>query len=271
MIGKIISKDQTTFILGKNILDGVLVVNKVLGFAKRKRRSCLVLKVDYEKAYDSISWKYLRFSFDKMGFGNKWKDWMQVYVFNSSMSILVNGSATKNFRVEKGLRQGDLLSPFLFVIAMGGLTGLTNKIVELGEYSGFHFNEDILIDILQFADDTILIGDEGMKSLWGLKSILKGFEMVFGLKVNFFKSKIYGINLDERSMNAVVAFLSSCEDHTPFKFLGVKVGYSPRRVHMWKDVINNIAFRLAARKNRLLSFGGKVVLINIMLNYILIS
>lgn len=90
--------------------------------------------------------------------------------------------------------------------------------------------------------------------------------MVYGLKVNFFKSKIYGINMSERSINANASFLSCCEDYFPLKFLGVKVGDSPRRVHMWKDVINNIAFRLSAWKNRFLSLALKVVLINYVLN-----
>lgn len=63
---------------------------------------------------------------------------MAAYVFNSSMSILVNGSVTKDFRVERGLRKGDLSSPFLFVMAMEGLTGLMNKAVDIGEYSGFN-------------------------------------------------------------------------------------------------------------------------------------
>lgn len=69
-------------------------------------------------------------------------------------------------------------------------------------------------------------------------------------------------------MNAATTFLSCCENYIAFKFLGVKVGDSPRRVHMWKDVINNIANRLEAWKNRFLSLGGKVVLINITLNSI---
>lgn len=107
-----------------------------------------------------------------------------------------------------------------------------------------------------------------MENLWGLKAILKGFELVSGLKVNFFKSKIYGINMSERSMNATTFFLSCCEEKFPFKFLGVKVRDSLRRVHMWKEVINNIASTLTTWKNRFLSTGGKIVLINSILNSI---
>lgn len=80
---------------------------------------------------------------------------------------------------------------------------------------------------------------------WGTKAILRGFEILSSLKVNFYKSEIYGIKLCERSMNTSTFFLSFCKYHIPSKFLGVKVEDSPRRFHMWKDVINNVANRLS--------------------------
>lgn len=68
---------------------------------------------------------------------------MEACVFNNSMSVLVNGCVTKDFKVERGLRQGNPLSLFLFVMAMEGLTRLMNKAVAIGEYSGFHLNEEV--------------------------------------------------------------------------------------------------------------------------------
>lgn len=77
------------------------MVNEVIDFFKREKKSCLVQKVDYEKAYNNIIWNYLRFCFNKIGLGNKWKNWMEACVFNNSMLVLVNRSATKYFKVEK--------------------------------------------------------------------------------------------------------------------------------------------------------------------------
>ncbi|XP_058785025.1 uncharacterized protein LOC131659931 [Vicia villosa] len=80
------------------------------------------------------------------------------------MSMLVNGSPTKEFVVEKGLRQGDPLLSFLFVIVVEGLKGLVSKAVDIGEYVGFNIRRACSVDILQFADDTLLIGsEEGLK------------------------------------------------------------------------------------------------------------
>ncbi|XP_050919334.1 secreted RxLR effector protein 78-like [Lathyrus oleraceus] len=161
VIGNIISIKQTEFIPGRNILDGVLMVNKVLDLAKREKKICLVMKVNYKKPYDNMSLKYLRFLLIKMGFGKNWRSWMEACVFKSSMSVMVNGSATDDFKVERGLRQGDPLFPFLFVIAMEGLTGLVDTTMEQKEFKGFKINDKEYVDILQFVADTIILCDRG--------------------------------------------------------------------------------------------------------------
>lgn len=124
------------------------MVSEILDLAKREKRNRLVLKDDYEKAYDSVSWNYLRFLLVRMGFGSKWLKWMEACVFSSSMVVLVNGSNTEDFKVEQGLRQGDPLSPFLFIIEMEGLTRLMEKTVELGDFKGFGFGDSDFVDIL---------------------------------------------------------------------------------------------------------------------------
>ncbi|MCI19944.1 LINE-1 reverse transcriptase like, partial [Trifolium medium] len=95
-----------------------------------------MMKVDFEKAYDTISWSYLEDMMRRMGFSDIWIKWMRACIFNSSMSILVNGSPTVDFKVGKGLRQGDPLSSFLFLIAAEGLTRMMHRAVDLNEYKG---------------------------------------------------------------------------------------------------------------------------------------
>ncbi|XP_058763485.1 uncharacterized protein LOC131636918 [Vicia villosa] len=126
---------------GRSMMDGVLMVNEILNWAKRKKRGCLVLKVDFEKAYDSISWNYVRWIMGRMGFGKRWLKWMESCIFTRHVSVLVNGSATKEFKVQKGLCQGDPISPVLFVIAMEGFSVLMKKSVEVGDFKPFKYGE----------------------------------------------------------------------------------------------------------------------------------
>ncbi|XP_058786284.1 uncharacterized protein LOC131660936 [Vicia villosa] len=229
-IDRLISIKQSAFIKKRNIMDGVVVVNELMDLAKRDRRSCLIMKVDYEKAYDSVSWNYLRFMMKSMGFGCKWQKWMEACVFVSSMAVIVNGSSTNDFKVERGLRQGDPLSPLLFVIAMEGLTRLMEKAVETGDFKGFQYGDNNFVDILQFADDTIIFGESDHHNLWSWKTILRGFELMSGLRINFRKSNIYGINLPVATMQQISTFMSCGMGSTPFNFLGVMFYRAPKKV-----------------------------------------
>ncbi|CAK8570130.1 unnamed protein product [Lathyrus sativus] len=201
-----------------------------MDLAKREKQSCFIFKVDYKKAYVNVSWNNLRYIFRKMGFGAKWISWMEACVFTSSMLVLVNGGATDDFKVERWLRQRDPLSPFLFVLEMEGLMLLTETTMELGEYNSFKINEELSIDILQFADDTIIIRDSGSNNLWSIKAILRGFELISGLCLNFCKRSIFGINVSSWCMEAASSFFSCRVDMLPFKYLGIWVISSPRKM-----------------------------------------
>lgn len=94
-----------------------------------------------------------------MGFIGKWMGWMECLVSHSSMSILVKGSPTKDFTVSRGLHQGNGLSLFLFLIVVERLFGLVTNVVSLGDFKGFYCSDNSSLEFLQFADNTILVGD----------------------------------------------------------------------------------------------------------------
>ncbi|XP_058724719.1 uncharacterized protein LOC131596153 [Vicia villosa] len=142
------------------------------------------------------------------------------------------------------------------------------KASSLEEYRGFSFGNNNAVDILHFADDTIILGNGDEQNLWCLKAILRGFELMAGLKINFSKINIVGINLCEDYIQMSSTFMSCGIGVTPFKFLGVMVGDSPRKTAMWKEVINDIRRRLNNWRGKFLSVGGRVVLINSVLNAI---
>jgi hypothetical protein len=119
---------------------------------------------------------------------------------------------------------------------------------------------------LQFVDDTIIMGEGSWDNLWIFKTVLRSFELVSGLKVNFHKSKLYGINLDDNFLRASSSFLNCEVESIPFRFLGIPVGANPRRRTTWTPVLDSMKKKLSAWNGRKLSIGGRVTLIEFVLS-----
>lgn len=89
-----------------------------------------------------------------------------------------------------------------------GFSGLLFQAVSLGEFQAFHLNDSTHVELLQFADVTMLIGEGSWTNIWSIKSFLRGFDMVSGLQMNLFKSTLFGINLDIDFLEETASFLS---------------------------------------------------------------
>jgi hypothetical protein len=255
VMDSIVNSTQSAFIKGRNLVDGVVVVNEVLDLAKKTGRECMVFKVDFEKAYDSVDWGFLEYMLRRFGFCEKWIEWMRACVFAGSMSILVNGSPTREIDIQRGLKQGDPLAPFLFLLVAEGLGGAIRKAVEVGCFKGFMLGSGgLTVSHLQYADDTLCIGEASVQNLWTLKAILRGFEMVSGLKINFWKSCLLGVNVSDEFLQRGCSFLNCKRGSLPFKYLGLPVGANPRRLDTWEPLLEQIRRRLNSWGNKLISF-----------------
>lgn len=137
VIHLLIPESQSAFVKGRQILDGILIANELVDDAKKKRKGAVLFKVDFEKAYDSVSWCFLDLMMAKMGFNGKWRRWIWECLSSGTTSVLVNGSPMEEFSVGLGLRQGVPLSPFLFLIVVEGLNMMFMKAYELGLYEGY--------------------------------------------------------------------------------------------------------------------------------------
>jgi hypothetical protein len=87
VLGELIPKTQSAFLKGRQLVEGVVVVNEVIDFAKKARKNCLIFKVDFEKAYDSVDWGFLDYMLGRFGFNTKWRAWMRACVCAGSMSV----------------------------------------------------------------------------------------------------------------------------------------------------------------------------------------
>jgi hypothetical protein len=269
VMDSLVAPNQSAFIKGRNLVDGVLVVNEVVDLAKKQRRECLIFKVDFEKAYDSVDWGFLEYMLRRMGFDEVWIGWIRACVFGGNLSVLVNGSPTREINIHRGLKQGDPLAPFLFLLVAEGFGGAMRRAELLGLFKGFNIRSGgPTISHIQYADDTLCIGEASVENLWSLKALLKGFEFASGLKVNFLKSSIIGINVENHFMETACIFLNCSRGVVPFKYLGLPVGTNPRRMATWAPMVEKVRSKLNSWGNKHISFGGRLVLINSVLNLI---
>ena len=121
MLAGLIDERQSAFIKDRHILHGILILNEVVEEANRSKKPAMVFKVDFEKAYDSVSWFFFNYTLLRLGFCLKWRKWISACLQSATISILVNGSPTKEFVPTRGLRQVDPLAPLLFnIVGEGG-------------------------------------------------------------------------------------------------------------------------------------------------------
>ena len=258
----IIDESQSAFICDRGLLDSVVMANEVLKDIKRNRKSGVCFKVDFEKAYDSVRWSFLFDMLNRLGFHDKWISWVKGCLVSSSVSVLVNGSPTEEFKPHRGLRQGDPMAPFLFLVVAEGLAGLVRQALRTDVLRGLKVGRNsVECCLLQFADDTLFMCEDSFDSIFAIKAILRCYEIVSGLKVNFHKSKLTGIKVDSFAMSTYAKTLNCNTMKLPFQYLGVEVGGNPRKKQFWDPVVKKVEAKLSSWKGRFLSMAGRICLL----------
>nr|GEU84369.1 RNA-directed DNA polymerase, eukaryota, reverse transcriptase zinc-binding domain protein [Tanacetum cinerariifolium] len=237
LIGDCISPVQSAFIKGRYILDGPLILNEVLAWYHQRKNELMVLKVDFEKAFDSLRWDLLDVILDKLGFGSKWHAWIRGCLHNARSFVLINGSPTKELELFRGLRQGDPMSPFLFILAMEGLHALTRKAEVLGLFKGATIGRDnMCISHLMYADDVIFFGEWSWVNAHTLISMLQCFFLISGLKINIQKSNVLGVGVTIEEVSQMANIIGCGASQFPLKYLGVPVGFNmPRQLESMRN------------------------------------
>jgi hypothetical protein len=208
-----------------------MTLHEVLHETKRNQEEGIILKLDFEKAYDKICWDFLFESLRLRGFNEKWCGWMKEVVTGGTVAVKINNKVGPYFVSKKGVRQGDPLSPILFNMAADCLTRMVRKAQESNMIVGL---ADKLIPkgvaILQYADDTIICLKNDDEVARNMKLLLFLYEIMSGLKINFNKSEVIMI-LGDEERGQQIADLFTCQvGGFPIKYLGVPV--SPSRIRI---------------------------------------
>jgi len=185
--------------------------------------------------------------------------------------VLVNGSPTEEFKPSRGLRQDDPLAPFLFLVVVEGLVGLVRQDVKTNMLSGLKIGrKEVEMSFLQYANDILFLCENSLTNVVTLKAILRGFEVVSGLKINFHKSKLTGINVLSSDIGCYTRTLNCSQMGTMFNYLGLEVGGNPRKKKFWESVLCKLKSRLNVWKGRFLSMAGRICLIKSVITAILL-
>ncbi|GJW95557.1 RNA-directed DNA polymerase, eukaryota [Tanacetum coccineum] len=265
VMGGIVNEVQSTFIADRQILDGPFILNEMLSWCKKRKKQSLIFKVDFEKAYDSIRWDFLDDVLRKFGFVDKWCKWIQCCLHSSRGSIIINGSPTDEFKFGKGLKQGDPLSPFLFILIMETLHLSFQRVVDAGMFHGIKLGGTLNLSHMFYADDAVFVGEWSDNNIATLVHVLDCFHKVSGLKINMNKSKLMGTHVDHDKVTRAANKLGCQILKAPFLYLGSYVGGNMHRLKSWDDIIGRVRRRLSNWKMKMLSIGGRLTLVKSVL------
>nr|GEV00511.1 RNA-directed DNA polymerase, eukaryota [Tanacetum cinerariifolium] len=215
----------------------------------------LLRGVDFAKAYNSIRQDYLDDVLDSFSFGSKWRSWISGSLLSGMTSIIINGSPTSEFQLHLGLKQGDPLAPYLFILVMESLHLSITKATDAGLFKGIKIDSSLMISHLFYADDAVFIGEWSEKNVENIMHILHCFSFVSGLKINLHKSHLLGVGISPEIVNAAAMSLGCLVMRALFKYLGAMVGGNMSLVKSCDEIIGKLNSRLSKWKCSTLSIG----------------
>jgi len=244
---RVISPTQTAFLKGRNILEGVVILHETIHELHRTKQNGVILKLDFEKAYDKVKWPFLFQTLRMKGFSPKWISWVKTFILGGSVAVNVNDDVGQYFQTRKGLRQGDPLSPLLFNIIADMLKTLISRANLDGQFDGIvpHLVDGGL-SILQYADDIILFMDHDLDKARNLKLLLYAFEQASGLKINFHKSEVFCFGNAQEHLGHYTELFGCNAGNFPINYLGIPVHYKKLRNCDWKKVEERLEKRLSS-------------------------
>ncbi|XP_062155223.1 uncharacterized protein LOC133863288 [Alnus glutinosa] len=221
-LDEVIGSNQGAFIPKRGIAENILLAQEVVcDYHKTNGVPRCTLKVDLMKAYDSLDWEYVLHCLKCFGAPSKFIYWIRACITSPSFTIALNGTLVGFFQGKKVLRQGNPISPYLFVLAMEGLTLLMEEAATSPQF-GYHPKcAAVNLTHLCFADDLLVFSAASTSSVTTIIGALAEFEHISGLKANPSKSSIFIAGVAEDVKQSILNILQMLEGTLPVRYLGV--------------------------------------------------
>jgi len=264
LLPKIISVEQDAFIPGRSIFENISLTQEMVHSINKKiHGGNVVLKLDMAKAYDRVEWEFLLKVLQSFGFSPVVCGLIRECITTPWYSILMNGTTKGFFKGGRGLRQGDPLSPYLFIILQEVLSRLIKE--KVAEKSFRHFSQPrgtILVSHLMYADDVVVFTNGGCRSIRCILNILNTYEKWSGQLINKEKTAMYfSKKLPMARRRNLKRLMGFSEGKFPFKYLGVLIVSGRMKIGDLEELENNVKRKISGWKMKLLSAGGRVILL----------
>ncbi|XP_013679317.2 uncharacterized protein LOC106383806 [Brassica napus] len=262
----IVSPAQGAFVAGRLISDNVLVAHEMVHGLRTNplcKSEFIAIKTDMSKAYDRVEWDFLEALFQKLGFHQQWISWIMCCVRSVSFSVLLNGQSYGHFRPKRGIRQGDPLSPFLFILCAEALVHTMNQAEHQGLVSGMKLAPTCpAVQHLLFADDSFFLCRASLAECAEFLRRLKLYGDSSGQVINFQKSAItFGAGIDPVMKRLLSEFLNIENEGGDGKYLGLPECFSGSKRKLLAYIGEKLGKRLQGWFAKKLSLGGKEVLL----------
>lgn len=261
----LVDRNQSAFIKGRCIQDNFRAVRLSCKTLHKRHIPSFLLKLDIAKAFDSVCWAFLLEILHLMGFGSRWRDWMAVILSTASTKVLLNGVPGRRICHARRLRQGDPLSPMLFVLVMEAF----NRTFQWLQ------GEDLLLQLGQgspiqrvslYANDMVVFLAPSENDLHNVKLALQVLGEASGLFANLDKSVAIPICCSDDDVAMIQLVLSYRVEFFPSRYLGIPLSIFKLSRNEEQPLVDAIAARLSAWKGRMMNAVGRATLVKATLS-----
>lgn len=259
----LILPNQTAFVQGRLLVENTILASEIIhGYHKDRGPKRITLKVDIEKAFDTVNWDFIFNLLQGLDIPHPYLAWLFPCVTSPSFMIGFNGTVQGYFKSTRGLRQGDPLSPYLFVMVMNCLSMLLDKGAAEGEFGYHHHCRDSKLTHLCFADDLLIFCDGSLQSVKNVLQILRNFTLLSGLSVNISKTSFFTCGLSSQEIAQITAETGLTADSLPVRYLGIPLCTKKLSMANCEPLIQQVKNRVNSWSAKSLSFAGRLLLIN---------
>ena len=258
-----ISKNQSGFLKGRHIEEGTRLVYDIMSYTEKLKIPGLLMLIDFQKAFDSVSWSFLYKVLQMFGLNDQSISWIKLFNHNILSYIIQCGVLSKPIKIERGCRQGDPLAPYLFIMVAEILTLLIEYNPDI---TGINVGQK-QIKLSQFADDTTILLGGTTKSLQATLNTLEIYGSLSGLKVNVEKTKLVWIGSRKNSLQKLDVNQDMCWGENKFSLLGLQFTVNLIQIPRinFDIAIEKAKNELKSWKYRILSPIGKITVLKTLI------